>query len=56
MAEGGYKIRNQEGLYFVTFTVVQWIDLFTRPVFAEIVVDSLNFCVRKKGLQVQVCP
>jgi putative transposase len=52
MAEGGYKIRNQEGLYFVTFTVVQWIDLFTRPVFAEIVVDSLNFCVRKKGLQV----
>ena len=52
MAEGGYKIRNQEGLYFVTFTVVQWIDIFTRPVFAEIVVDSLNYCIREKGLLV----
>ena len=52
MAEGGYKIRNKEGLYFVTFTVVQWIDIFTRPEFAEVVVDSLSFCIREKGLRV----
>ncbi len=25
-----YKFRNQEKLYFVTFAVVYWIDLFVR--------------------------
>lgn len=24
-----YAIRNQEGLHFVTFTVVYWLDIFT---------------------------
>jgi hypothetical protein len=27
MAEAGYKIRNAEGIYFVTFAVVEWIDV-----------------------------
>ena len=26
----GYKIRNEHGLHFMTFTVVDWIDLFSR--------------------------
>ena len=26
----GYKIRDQYGLYFMTFTIVGWIDLFSR--------------------------
>ena len=25
-----YKIRDQESLYFITLTVIQWIDIFTR--------------------------
>ncbi len=25
-----YKIRNQDMLYFVTFTVIQWLDVFIR--------------------------
>lgn len=25
-----YKIRDAEGLYFITFTVVGWVDLFIR--------------------------
>lgn len=24
-----YKIRDQDKLYFVTFTVVEWVDVFT---------------------------
>jgi REP element-mobilizing transposase RayT len=47
-----YKIRDQEGLYFVTFTVVYWLDLFIRDDYKQIVVDSLNYCRDKKGLQV----
>ena len=45
-----YKIRDQEGLYFVTFTVVHWLDLFIRDDYKQIVVDSLNYCRENKGL------
>lgn len=45
-----YAIRDQEGLYFVTFTVVNWIDLFIRDEYKEIIMDSLLYCQKNKGL------
>lgn len=45
-----YKFRDPEGLYFVTTTVVHWIDLFTRKELRYIVVDALKYCQREKGL------
>jgi len=47
-----YKIRSTEWLYFVTFTVINWIDAFTRPHYRNIFVDSLNYCVAEKGLKI----
>lgn len=47
MAQAGYKIRNPEGIYFLSCAVVQWIDVFTRLLFADLVVESMNFCVEK---------
>ena len=47
-----YKFRNPEAVYFVTFTTVNWIDVFTRPIYKEIIVDSLNYCIKNKGLMV----
>ena len=47
-----YKITDQQGLHFVTATVVQWIDVFTRATYADILLDSLRFCQNKKGLQI----
>jgi REP element-mobilizing transposase RayT len=47
-----YKIRDQEKLYFVTFTVVNWIDVFIRNEYKQIIIDSLNFCIDHKGLEV----
>jgi hypothetical protein len=41
---GKYKIRDQEKLYFVTFTIVEWIDLFTRRIYKDIFLDSLKYC------------
>ena len=38
--------------YFVTLTIVEWIDIFTRPAYRHIIVDSLNYCIANKGLQV----
>ena len=38
--------------YFLTFTVVGWIDVFTRERYCETVLDSLQYCISKKGLLV----
>jgi len=46
----GYKIRNKEAIHFVTFAVVEWVDVFTRKEYRDIVVDSLGHCQNKKGL------
>ncbi|WP_317042800.1 transposase [Catalinimonas alkaloidigena] len=47
-----YKFRDQEKLYFVTFSVVNWIDVFVRREYKDIVVASLRYCINHKGLEV----
>jgi putative transposase len=32
----GYKIRDQSALHFMTFTIVGWIDLFSRRLYRDI--------------------
>lgn len=39
-------------LYFVTSTVVDWIDIFTRPKYKHIILESLSYCQEKKGLKI----
>lgn len=47
----GLKNKISEGYeYFITLTVVDWVDVFTRPVYKQIVIDSLKFCQKEKGL------
>jgi REP element-mobilizing transposase RayT len=48
----GCQIRNQSGLYYVTFQIVKWADLFTRQVYRDIIIDSLRYCQDNKGLEV----
>ncbi|MEN8247766.1 MAG: transposase [Bacteroidota bacterium] len=47
-----YKIRDSDRLYFVTFTVVEWLNVFADDNNIDIVIDSLNFCQQNKGLEV----
>lgn len=47
-----YKIQDKLKLYFVTTTVVEWIDIFDKKVYKDIIVDSLNYCIENKGLEV----
>ena len=46
------KANETEATYFVTLTVVDWIDVFTRKEYADIVLDSLEHCRLHKGLEV----
>lgn len=47
-----YKILDQHGLNFVTLTVVDWVDVFVRKAYKDIVLDSLRYCQKEKGLVV----
>jgi putative transposase len=45
-----YKIHEPEGKYFITLTVIHWIDAFTRKELKHVVLDSLQYCQKNKGL------
>ena len=37
--------------YFVTFTVVEWLNVFTKPEYLKILWDSLQYCRKEKGMK-----
>ena len=37
-----YKIHDQEDLHYLTYATVGWVDVFTRPTYKDILVDSLR--------------
>ena len=49
---GGYKIREQAAPHFLTFTIMGWIDVFSRQRYRDIILDSLKYCQQNKGLLV----
>ena len=47
-----YKFHNPEGLYFISFAVVGWLDVFTRNEYKDLFLESLAYCQQNKGLEV----
>jgi REP element-mobilizing transposase RayT len=45
-----YRILDQHGLNYVTCTVVGWVDVFTRKAYRDILLESLAYCRKEKGL------
>jgi putative transposase len=45
-----FKIADQTLPYFVTFTVEAWVDVFTRQLYKDLLLDSILFCENEKGL------
>lgn len=52
MSGDRYIISDQHAVYYLTCTIVQWIDLFTRVEYKDVIVDSLNHCIKEKNLVV----
>jgi putative transposase len=50
MDNGGYRIADKYATYFLTFSVVGWIDLFTRKECKDILIESFKYCQEHKGL------
>lgn len=47
-----YRVKDQGAIYFVTFTVHQWVDVFTRKDYVDRLLDSLSYCQKEKGLEI----
>src|SRR5947207_1352840 len=47
-----YAISNKEGIYYLTFATIEWVDAFTRRRYSEIVLESIAHCQREKGLNI----
>lgn len=43
---------NTDHPYFITCTIVGWVDLFTRDRYCDIITESLRYCMINKGLKV----
>ncbi len=49
---GKYRILEQQGLNYLTLTIVGWIDIFSRQRYRDIVIESLKDCQEHKGLRI----
>lgn len=46
----GYEYKGMPGSYFVSLYTRDWVDLFERPVYKQLIVHSLNHFGQQKGL------
>lgn len=47
-----YKAYDSDKAYFITMTVIEWIDLFTRRNHRETIIETLKYCQKHKGLEI----
>jgi len=46
-----YKFHNPTAAYFVSFAVVEWLDVFTRNEYKNILIDNLHF-YQNQGMEI----
>ena len=51
MSSENYRVKKQDAVYFLTFTVTDWVDVFTRMNYRNTIVQSLDYCRKNKGLK-----
>jgi len=52
MKQGEKQNIKKNASYYLTLTVVGWVDIFTRKELRDLIVESLNYCSINKGLNV----
>ena len=45
-------ISEKDGFYFLTPTIIDWVDIFSRQTYRDILLDSIRFRQKNKGLRV----
>lgn len=47
-----FSLVNGVYVYYVTFTILDWLPVFINPEPTQIIVDSLQYCINEKGLRI----
>ncbi|WP_194850303.1 REP-associated tyrosine transposase [Nonlabens antarcticus] len=47
-----YKFLEKDGAYFISFAVINWIDVFTREVYFDCMIQSMDYCRKNKGMEI----
>ena len=47
----GCKIYDQSKAHYLTLTIIVWVDVFTRKIYKDIIINSLKYCRKNKGLE-----
>jgi len=42
---------NENSMHFITLTIIEWIDIFTKPEYFQVIIDSLKYCRKNKGFK-----
>lgn len=46
-----YKFHNPSGLYFISFATVNWVEVFTRMIYFDLMLECLDYCRQRKGME-----
>jgi REP element-mobilizing transposase RayT len=46
-----YKFTDKAATYFTTSTIVGWINVFTRDLYRDILLNNFRYCQKNQGLQ-----
>jgi REP element-mobilizing transposase RayT len=47
-----HKFGDSDKLYFISFAIVYWIDVFVREEYKKIIIESWQYCQANKGLEI----
>ena len=47
-----YKFNDKNGVYFISFATVYWIDVFVRDCYFETMISALNYCLEIKVMKI----
>lgn len=47
-----FKVVPEHDLYFLTGTIIDWIDVFSRKDYCQTIYDSWKYCIQEKGLRI----
>ena len=47
-----YKFGESTGAYYISFATVYWIDVFTRDIYFSVIIESLDYCRKNKGMEI----
>ncbi|MDX1365752.1 MAG: transposase [Arenibacter latericius] len=47
-----YKFHNPTAAYFISYSTVYWIDVFTRQTYFSILEEAITYCRAEKGMEI----